>query len=618
MAEAVGFVSAGVGIASFAVQVSSSIGAWKATYQYNREKAPQEVEDLTSHLEFVRLFLDHIQPYGGNPLVGHAIRSCRSVYNDVEKTIQLLLEKINPVTVTRKSDWKAVKFLLSGQVRKQIEDIEMKLLRVTLLLNVSRCALLPIPPETPQSNNINPQTLPNVLSNPLEVPPSTENVTSQEISAALSRPRDRRVMQKTSCAVRLCHCSCHMTENSRGRYWGLEYTPLSLILGHCDYDKCDMKRVQCRFRLAFNRIRVPWALLMDFESMLGSGKCSIRPALSLKRVVNYTSPGFEIMWRCENHLMPLADTLSQLRDLDKLPSPLQQHVNPDGENYVQALLCHGPWSDQTRQFELLAFFVEESGIEIENEDSKFLTRCVSWIGEGRHLDLLDTMLQLGFDPSGMNSPLFQQWPWPCSPNWRSEELTPDPFFHEYLAALVKKNPGFGGSTPLQDAVLCGETAIVQRLLPMATDSDSHRNFLGQTPLHLAVCNLEISTLLLDAGHDINTTDRWGITPLMYAAALGVSEVVQLLIIRGANIMTRATNWNRDFMHYASVRGHWDLILESLYTIRHKSICTIPLRYREEIHQILLRKLSYIWWLKILGLVTQRLSITRASLRLARM
>lgn len=218
------------------------------------------------------------------------------------------------------------------------------------------------------------------------------------------------------------------------------------------------------------------------------------------------------------------------------------------------------------------------------------------------------MLQLGFDPSGMNSPLFQQWPSPCSPNWRSEELTPDPFFHEYLAALVKNNPGdndfaylpphllrfqfllgFGGSTPLQDAVLCGETAIVQRLLPKVTDLDSHRNFLGQTPLHLAVCNLEIFTLLLDAGHDINTTDRWGITPLMYAAALGVSEVVQLLIIRGANIMTRATNWNRDFMHYASVRGHWDLILESLYTIRHESICTIPLCYREKIHQHFVKK-----------------------------
>jgi hypothetical protein len=353
MAEAVGFVSASVGIASFAVQVSSSISALKATYQYNREKAPQEVEDLTSHLEFLKLFLDHLQPYEENLFVDRAIRICRPMYKDVEKDLRSLLEKIKPGTVTRKSDWKSVKVLLSGQVRKQIEDIGNKLLRITGLLNmyvspvkgrrmlqlnfvsISRCALLPIPPQHSQPNDINLRTLPNVLPNPLEVPPKTKNVASQEINAALSRPRGCRTMQKTSCAVRLCHCSCHMTENSRGRYWGLEYTPLSIIQGNCDYDECDMKRVRWKFRLAFNRIRVPWALHMDFEFILGSGRYSLRPALSLKRVVNYTSLGFEILWRCKSRLLSLADALSQLRDLDRLPSPLQQHVNPDGENYIQ-------------------------------------------------------------------------------------------------------------------------------------------------------------------------------------------------------------------------------------------------------------------------------------------
>ena len=44
MAEAIGFVSASAGIASFAVQDFGSISALKATYQYNRKKAPHEVE----------------------------------------------------------------------------------------------------------------------------------------------------------------------------------------------------------------------------------------------------------------------------------------------------------------------------------------------------------------------------------------------------------------------------------------------------------------------------------------------------------------------------------------------------------------------------------------------
>jgi hypothetical protein len=135
MAEAIGFVSAGAGIASFTLQVFGSISALKATYQYNRRKAPQEVEDLTSHLEFVKLSLDHLQPYEGNPLVDHAIRSCRSIYDDVEKTLQSLIEKTQTDAATRKSDWNLVKRRLSGQVRKQIEDIGIKLLRVTAILN---------------------------------------------------------------------------------------------------------------------------------------------------------------------------------------------------------------------------------------------------------------------------------------------------------------------------------------------------------------------------------------------------------------------------------------------------------------------------------------------------
>ncbi|KAJ5994929.1 hypothetical protein N7481_001906 [Penicillium waksmanii] len=74
-------------------------------------------------------------------------------------------------------------------------------------------------------------------------------------------------------------------------------------------------------------------------------------------------------------------------------------------------------------------------------------------------------------------------------------------------------------------------------------------------------------MILDAGHDLDATDRWGITPLMYAAALGLSDIVRLLIVEGARIVMCDTRWNRNFMNYASVRGHWDLILESLHTIR---------------------------------------------------
>jgi hypothetical protein len=71
----------------------------------------------------------------------------------------------------------------------------------------------------------------------------------------------------------------------------------------------------------------------------------------------------------------------------------------------------------------------------------FLVKCSSWIGEGRHLDLLDAIPKSEFEPSGTDSPLVQKWPAPCPPNWIPEELTPDLSFLEDLAALLKASPG---------------------------------------------------------------------------------------------------------------------------------------------------------------------------------
>jgi hypothetical protein len=55
--------------------------------------------------------------------------------------------------------------------------------------------------------------------------------------------------------------------------------------------------------------------------------------------------------------------------------------------------------------------------------------------------LLRQILHFGFDPSVIDSPLVKKWPLTSSPNWLSEERTQDPFFIEYIACLVKDNPG---------------------------------------------------------------------------------------------------------------------------------------------------------------------------------
>ncbi|KAJ5690387.1 hypothetical protein N7462_004779 [Penicillium macrosclerotiorum] len=145
-------------------------------------------------------------------------------------------------------------------------------------------------------------------------------------------------------------------------------------------------------------------------------------------------------------------------------------------------------------------------------------------------------------------------------------MVPDPFFIEYLAILGMNDPGFAGMSALDAAILKKSFDEVKSLLP-SYQMSQNCNFLGQTPLHLAASDLRISSMLVDAGHDINATDRRGITPLMYSAAMDSRDVVELLISNGADLIIHDCHLNRDFFAYAAARGNWNLIFESLENIR---------------------------------------------------
>ena len=104
--------------------------------------------------------------------------------------------------------------------------------------------------------------------------------------------------------------------------------------------------------------------------------------------------------------------------------------------------------------------------------------------------------------------------------------------------------------------------------------EENRTFLGQSPLHLAITNPAICKLLLDAGHGLDVTDKWGTTPLMYAAGMGERQTVALLLSKGADPIISQNprpyehdGNSRTFVHYAIARGHLDLVLDALGMIR---------------------------------------------------
>lgn len=92
------------------------------------------------------------------------------------------------------------------------------------------------------------------------------------------------------------------------------------------------------------------------------------------------------------------------------------------------------------------------------------------------------------------------------------------------------------------------------------------NFLGQSPLHLAVGNIQTVKMLLELGHDLDVTDKWGTTPLMYAAAMGCENVAVHLLSEGADPSMADYRFKRTFLDYAITYGDWELVFRTLETI----------------------------------------------------
>ncbi|QOJ78899.1 ankyrin repeat domain-containing protein [Infirmifilum lucidum] len=82
---------------------------------------------------------------------------------------------------------------------------------------------------------------------------------------------------------------------------------------------------------------------------------------------------------------------------------------------------------------------------------------------------------------------------------------------------------------LLEAAARGDYGKVKELLDRGADVNT-RDKYGWTPLHYAADggHLEVARLLLDRGADVNTRDNDGRTPLDLARAMGHKEVVELL------------------------------------------------------------------------------------------
>ncbi|KAH6955652.1 ankyrin repeat-containing domain protein [Ilyonectria sp. MPI-CAGE-AT-0026] len=506
MAEVVAVVASGAGLASLALQLAEGV---KRLRQRHRNAAgllgdiSTLVEDLdliTKQLNGLEADTHDILEQQMGPII---LERCR-------RRSEILTERLTKLTAnipTGPSKMNAVRAVVQSKRLYLIhQNIAMKkLLRIA------------DPENSDGDSSRNPVTPTSERHD--DVLPRISNI-----------PRHRF----SHCAVRSCHCSCHITRSVGGRFWRLQYTPFANIFNTCDNARCSAQRYRVNLRAALSHFGVRWAVVFGLDMMVEPGKYWLQPVLQVERVVNRTAPGFVILMKLSENLLKWNEAEIQFRELYRSDPAFVNQVDPQGRGYLEGV-----------------------------DSPSLMYNCASFSSTNRHLEIIEAVTSLGCDFSTTVSPSFESWPEPCvhDPELaRFVRMIPeDPFYLEYMGIILKSNPDFGDSPPIHNAILHGSKEDFRVIIQKTQPLEENVNFLGQSPLHISVRYPERLNILLAAGHDASVRDKNGITPLMYAAAMNISEAVTTLINHGADLFMRDKLNDYDFIMYAAVRHHWSLV-----------------------------------------------------------
>ncbi|EEU38264.1 uncharacterized protein NECHADRAFT_77057 [Fusarium vanettenii 77-13-4] len=507
MAEVVGLVTSVAGLAPL---ITNLVNGTRRLRRIRRDSAtiPEGLDSLIKELDFLQLVMQNVNalPYASGA------DYCQEILTAIAEGIEELLDKypLRSVSSGKKPNLKEVWGLRHWEedvnsLRESVEKASQKLglcLQLNLMLNMI------------QTKNLG-------TSSGSEASSSFSSVTESEAlsSSSLVKYTPSRRVVRQDCATKACFCSCHRSSRISRRFWALDYTSLLPPSNKCDQPSCTASAYGFRLRVALSQLGIPWSVTMGLRFLAGIGSFSIQPALQVERVVKYTSPGFEIIWKLTHKLITVDDACIAFRLLAREDPTLDFHVDPSG--------------------------------------SSFLISCAKWSMVNGNAALLEATIESGFDPATIDLPRSDEFPHIWLP-W-AWEWAWDIFRLQFLTLLFKNNPGFAGMTPLHDAILFGKSEDVQHWSTRSKKNE--RNFWGQTPLHLAVTRPQHLQVIVDAEHDLDSFDQKEATPLMYAAAYDEIDAARILIRAGADPFVRKHTGGIGFASLLIERAHWDFMMD---------------------------------------------------------
>jgi len=129
----------------------------------------------------------------------------------------------------------------------------------------------------------------------------------------------------------------------------------------------------------------------------------------------------------------------------------------------------------------------------------------------------------------------------------------------FFVAAVLALSRAGSCDPIHSAAEKGDLAKVKALIAQDPSLASSKDKTGATPLHLAAKenHKDVAEFLLASGADVNAQDKYGFTPLDLAlSSYHYIDVVTLLLDKGANVNARSFQ-GLDALMEAAMRGQKD-------------------------------------------------------------
>ncbi|RLN71128.1 hypothetical protein BBJ28_00000197 [Nothophytophthora sp. Chile5] len=122
-------------------------------------------------------------------------------------------------------------------------------------------------------------------------------------------------------------------------------------------------------------------------------------------------------------------------------------------------------------------------------------------------------------------------------------------------------PVSGKGSPLHGAAHNGQYGMIRYLLSSGADANL-RNYKGRRPLHVVKQSVDMVLIierLIEAGAEIDATEKRGLTPLMFMCSRGSLEGSATLLALGADVHRVA--WSNGFsaLEFAAQGGHTELV-----------------------------------------------------------